>query len=581
MAQSSGSESGTTLLLIEAGLTAIVFALSFLFPRLASPWFARIERTFARLARRPWLAIVSVGLAAPLLRLALLPLFPIPLPYVHDDFSLLLAADTFAHGRLANPTPAMWTHFETFHVTMLPTYGSMYFPGWGLLLAAGQVIFGHPWFAILCINGLMCAAIVWMLQAWLPPSWALLGGIVAVLRISLFSYWINTYLGGGPLLALAGALMLGALPRLIKTACFRYGLLIAVGIAILALTRPYEGLLLCFAVAGALIHWMWKGKNRPSPALLAVRAVIPLALIFVALAWLGYYDFRAYGSPTILPYTINRAQYAVAPYFVWQHPHPVPHYRYDLMRRFYTAYEMRSYTAIHSFTGFFFEFFVKFMGAAVFFAGFALFPPLLMARRVLLDRRVRFLVFCLLVLMAGSAIEIFFFVHYMAPFTVIFYALGLQAMRHLRVWKPEGKPVGLMLTRLCLSLCVIMACLRVCAVPLHLEQDKWPGLEASNSWMGPGHWGTRRADVQARLEKLPGPQLAIVRYAPDHSPVDEWVYNRANIDASKVVWAREESPEADRALLRYYHNRTAWLVEPDTNPPTVIPYPGSSTATAH
>lgn len=573
MVQPSTPESATTLLLMEAALTAIVFAASFLFLRLGSSSFARIERAFARLAHRPWLAILAVGLSAPILRLALLPLFPIPLPYVHDDFSLLLAADTFAHGRLANPTPAMWTHFETFHVTMQPTYVSMYFPGWGLILAAGQVLFGHPWFAILAINAIMCAAIVWMLQAWLPPNWALLGGFIAVVRLSLFSYWINTYLGGGPLLAFAGALMLGALPRLIKTARFRYGLLIAIGVVILALSRPYEGLLLCLAVGAALIHWGWKGKNRPAASVLLLRAAVPMALIFAALAWLGYYDYRVYGSPTTLPYTIDRARYAVAPYFIWQHLRPVPHYRYAVMRQFYAVIEIKGFTAIHSFTGFFSRSFAKIVQVILFFGGFALMPPLLMARRVLLDRRVRFLVYCVLVLMAGQAVEIFMFLHYLAPFTVVFYALGLQAMRHLRLWKPEGKPVGLTLARLCVTLCVVMACLRVCAVPLHLEQNVWPGLETSTSWMGPGHWGTRRAAVQARLEKLPGPQLAIVRYSSDHDPLDEWVYNRADIDASKVVWAREENPAADRALLRYYRNRTAWLVEPDTKPPTVVPYP--------
>jgi hypothetical protein len=581
MVQSSPSDSGTTLLLIEAGLTVIAFAVSFLSPRLAAAWFSRIEHGFARLAHRRRLAVLSIGIAAPLLRIALLPLFPIPLPFVHDDFSVLLMADTFAHGRLANPTPAMWTHFVTFHVIMKPTYVSMYFPGWGLLLAAGQVVFGDPWFAILCINALMCAAFVWMLQAWLPLNWALLGGCIAVLRLSLFSYWINTYLGGGPLLAFAGALILGALPRLSKTAQLRYGLLIAVGISILALTRPYEGLLLCIPVAAALIHWSWKGKNRPDTGVLLLRAAIPLALIFAALAWLGYYDYRAYGSPTTLPYTINRARYAVAPYFVWQHLRPVPHYRYDLMRRFYTLYEIKTYVSIHSFTGFFLQSFAKVVQAVLFFGGFVLLPPLLMTRRVLLDRRVRFLVCCLLVLMAGSAIEIFIFVHYFAPFTVAFYALGLQAMRHLRLWKPEGKPVGITLARLCVSLCVIMGCLRLAAVPLHLEQDKWPGLETADSWMGPGHWGTQRAEVAARLNNLPGPQLAIIRYAPCHSPLDEWVYNRANIDASKIVWAREENPAADRALLSYYRNRTAWLVEPDTSPTAILPYSTASPAPAN
>ena len=574
MVQTSTPESATTLLLVEAALAAIVFAVSFLFPRLGSSFFARIEHAFARLAHRPWLAIFTVGLSAPILRLALLPLFPVPLPFVHDDFSLLLAADTFAHGRLANPTPAMWTHFETFHVTMQPTYVSMYFPGWGLLLAAGQVLFHSPWIAILLINALMCASFVWMLQAWLPPNWALLGGFIAVLRLSLFSYWINTYLGGGPLLAFAGALMLGALPRLIRTARFRYGLLIAIGISILALSRPYEGLLLCLPVGAALARWIRKGKSRPEPSVLLLRAAIPMALIFAALAWLAYYDYRVYGSPTTLPYTIDRARYAVAPYFIWQHLRPVPHYRYAVMRQFYAVIEIKGYTAIHSFTGFFARSFAKIVQVILFFGGFALMPPLLMTRRVLLDRRVRFLVYCVLVLMAGQAIEIFMFLHYLAPFTVVFYALGLQAMRHLRLWKPEGKPVGLTLARLCVTLCVVMGCIRVCAVPLHLEQNVWPGLETSTSWMGPGHWGTKRAAVQTRLEKLPGPQLAIVRYAPDHDPLDEWVYNRADIDASKVIWAREEDPTADAALLRYYHNRTAWLVEPDTTPPTVVPYPG-------
>jgi hypothetical protein len=572
MILSPSSDRGTSLIAVECGLTLVAIAAAFCWPKLGSSYFSRIERAFGRLARKQGLAVIVVGAAALLLRLAILPVCPIPLPFAPDDFSFLLASDTFASGRLTNPTPAMWVHFESIHVTMQPTYMSMYFPAQGLVLAASKVLFGHPWYGLLLVSALMCAGICWMLQAWLPSTWALLGGILAVVHLGLFSYWINTYHAAGSIVALGGALVLGALPRLMTAVQLRDSLLMAVGVVLLVTTRPYEGMLLCLPVAFVLGRWMLFGKNRPSAAVLVRCAAAPLALIVAAGVWMGYYDYRAFGSPLTLPYTVNRTTYAMAPYFVWQSARPEPVYRHEVLRHFYQDVELTGFTQIHARFGFVYRTFLKAVEGLLFFAGIALLPPLFMLRRVLMDRRIRFLVLCMLVLTAGMAIEIFLIAHYLAPFTAAFYAIGLQALRHLRVWSPEGRPVGMTMVRLTVTVCFVMTGLRLYAEPLHLRLAEWPASEWNFKWYGPGQFGTERAHIEAGLEQLPGKQLVIVRYSPDHYPFDEWVYNAADIDNSKVIWAREMDSANDLELIHYYKDRKVWLVQPDKQPAEISPY---------
>jgi len=569
----SSNATSPTLLILEFSLTAFTMAISFAWPGIGRRFFRRVERWFGQLARRRWLAVVSVALSVPLLRVAILPLLPVPLPFCPDDFSFLLAGDTFAHGRLTNPTPAMWTHFETIHVTMKPTYQSMYFPGQGLILAASKVVFGNSWIGLLIVSTLMCGALCWMLQAWLPAGWALLGGMIAVLRLGVFSYWTNTYHAAGSLAALGGALILGSLPRLMRTARLRSAIPMGIGIAILVLTRPYEGLLLCIPVAVVLGKWMWKRKEQRGAAALMRLAAVPLLFGIGAVAWLGFYDYRAFGNPLTLPYTVDRDTYAIAPYYVWQHTRPEPTYRYAEMRAFYREGELSFYKHIHSVKGFVPYSLAKVGFTFLFYAGFALFPPLLMVRRVFLDRRIRFLVVCVLVLAGGMAIEIYLLPHYVAPFTAAFYAIGLQAMRHLRFWKPEGKPTGLALLRLTVVVCVLMAGVRLIAAPMHFGPNQFPASNWNETWFGPGHFGVERAQIGAQLGQLPGEQLAIVRYSQNHDPGNEWVYNRADIDDSKVVWARDAGAADNLELIHYYQGRKVWLVEPDATPVRVSPYP--------
>src|SRR5271163_1991735 len=193
-----------------------VAAIAWSFPRSARNWWRTWDRLGALHRRKirgvRGLSFLAVAILPLLLRAILLPLWPIPAPYVQDEFSYLLQADTFAHGRLTNPTPALAEFFESGQILVRPSYASKYPPGHSFAMAIGERLFGHPWFGVWLSCGALAAALLWALEGWFAPSWALFGTLLA-LPLCSFSYWMNSYMGGS-VAAIGGALVVGAYPRL-------------------------------------------------------------------------------------------------------------------------------------------------------------------------------------------------------------------------------------------------------------------------------------------------------------------------------------------------------------------------------
>ena len=86
-------------------------------------------------------------------------------------------------------------------------------------------------------------------------------------------------------------------------------------------------------------------------------------------------------------------------------------------------------------------------------------------------------------------------------------------------------------------------------------------------------FAVERAGLLADLKAMPGDHLVFVDYGPNHNVHEEWVYNRADIDASRVVWARSIDSDRDRELIDYFSGRVVWYLKVDGRDPVLKPHP--------
>ena len=512
------------------------------------------------IANRRWLCVTVTGLVAFAGSAAVGLLVGIPQPKFHDEFSYLLAADTFAHGRLTNPTHPMWVHFESFHIIQRPTYMSKYPPAQGLVLAIGQLIAGHPIVGVWISFGLMCAAICWMLYAWVSPRWALLGGALALINpmLGIAGYWAQSYWGGA-VAATGGALVLGGVRRLIRQPRVYVSLLTAIGLAILANSRPFEGLLVSLP-AGIFLFIHIINQRGQALRISIERIALPiLVFLAVTITGMGFYNLRATGNPFRMPYEIHEETYAMAPVFLWQKLRPEPEYRHKVIRDFYTTYAVFFYTSQRSISGFLIEdvyrlLLLRFRAVNIFTIPVIIVIPVLVAW-ALRDNWARRALLIYFLLALGLLTETFKLLHYVAPITGLDYYFVLNALR-LAQWR--HRRIG----QLMLWLTPLLA---IAA----LVGSLYGTIKTDNS----SSWQEQRAQLLKRLKQQDGKHLVVVHYGPGHSLPNEWVYNEADIDHSKVVFARAINSTQDCQLLEYFKSRRIWSLDADQSISKLKPYP--------
>jgi hypothetical protein len=496
------------------------------------------------------------------MRAALLPWFPPPEPTVHDEFSFLLAADTFAHGRLANPPHPFWVHFESIHILTRPTYSSAFPVAPAAFLAVGMVLFGNPWIGVMLGIGLMCGAACWMLQSFAAPRWALLGALLLAVRVGVSSYWMNSFWGGA-VAAAGGALALGAMARIWRKPDWRLTAVMGAGFAILFHSRPFEGGVLGLAIGAALLVRL-AGKGAPARGMVLRQVALPLALFLVALgAASAWYFYSVTGSPLLLPYALYRRTLTLAPHFIWQLPRPEPLYNNAEMRGFYTIWDMHSYDLARNSLRT--DLPLKLGTYWRFYFGPLLTLPLLAALLLWRNRRVKMALMMVAALILALAPEVWRLPHYAAPGACLAMLLVVMGMRRLRAVSWRRRRVGLYFVRCLPAASVAMLIAQIAAGPqqghgLPQQSWRWPASDSA------------RPQILRDLRSAAERSLVFVRYDRRHDPGDEWVYNGADIDGSQVVWARELDPESNAKLMRHFAGRKIWLVEPDRRPPRLVPY---------
>jgi hypothetical protein len=515
------------------------------------------------MAKKTTLPYLLLILAWAIWRIVVLVHTGLPQPAIHDEFSYLLGADTFAHGRLANPQHPLSSFFESPHELVRPSYVSMYPPGQAMFLALGQVLFGAPFYGVLISNVFMLSAFCLMLAVWVPLRAGIVAAAFFAWTLSPAMYWTDSYWGGS-VAAGGAALVVLAVGLFRQRPTLLPGALFAAGVLLLFWTRPYEGGVFTLAVLVAFARDIWRNRRRATLA-------VALAVLAAGAAWTCCYNKAVTGNPLLMPYVVHQRQYDVAPRFWFLPLAPEPQYSHPRLAAQHgsNGYEVAEYRKRLQWP--WWQRPLVRASWMLWTLEFGLLCALTIAFLIPLawrDPVFRRMAAVAFVFLAALSLESFAHEHYTAPgwpAAALILGLWTEYAWRRKIFK---KPLGILLGALLLLLFGDLA--------IWSAYGQYRLFKSGRSVQQQYAWSYRRAALIRSLSALDRSQLVIVRYpSPDWKVGQEWVYNSAEIDRQRVVFAHDLGAEQDRALLDYYPDRAALLLtfDPVTGKEKLEPYP--------
>ena len=151
----------------------------------------------------------------------------------------------------------------------------------------------------------------------------------------------------------------------------------------------------------------------------------------------------------------------------------------------------------------------------------------------------------------------FYMSNYFLPYVAAVILLIVVGLRNLSMWD-RRRGTGASLAGVLMLGCLAMVLLQVGAGVL-----KHPRYGESD--LGRFDFPAYRlpAEIVAQLRPLPGRHLVLVRMSRGFAKASthELVWNLADIDDQRIVWARDERPEWTATAVNYYKDRRIWLAD--------------------